>query len=385
MRVVHFSTTDYGGAYRAAERISECMKSVGIDSFVVVRTRNGHDTLCYEYFKTPVGRFISKVKNVINLILSSGELITDLFGTDVSRSGYVKEADVVVLHWVNSFISYRDVRRLADTGKKIIWVLHDEWVYTEGYHLTSLRSDSPGLYKRLLTKYNIKQKTASYTDRNITFVAVSEWMKKQALISDILKNERVLTIHNPLDTEKFQVLREPVDHYNSGKRKIILFGADKATYNTNKGFSYLIEALQKLDGSKYIAVCFGNAPESSRIRLDNIEIVYTGTISNDDELINLYNLADVMVVPSIQEAFGYTCCEALACGTPVVGFDTSGLKDQIVHRKNGYLARLRDPDDLLQGILYCLDNKEELSIMARETAVANNSYKVIGNEYKKLL
>lgn len=385
MKVVHFSTTDYGGAYRAAERISVCMKSVGIDSKVVVRTKTRQDTDCEEYFKRYPGRLISKIKNFANLLLSPGKLTTDMFGTDVSGSSYVREADIVVLHWVNSFISYKNVRNLVRTGKKIIWVMHDEWVYTEGYHCTFERDETPGIIKNILAKINIRLKIFSFAGKGITFVAVSSWLREQALKSRILKNETVITIHNPLDTEKFKSGDNSNAKYNDNGKAMVLFGADKATYNENKGFSFLIEALSELDGNKYHAVCFGNSPQNTRVRLENIDIVYTGIIDNDDELIRLYNAADVMVTPSIQESFGYTCLEALACGTPVTAFDTSGLRDQIIHMENGYLAKLRDSKDLLNGILYCIENKDRLSIKARERAVSLSSYQLIGRKYADLM
>lgn len=385
MRAVHFATTDYGGAYRAAERISACMKNAGIDSKLIVRTKTRQDTDCICYYHDRFGRFFSKVRNLFNLILSQGKLVTDLFGTDVSRSGYVKEADIVILHWVNSFISYRGVRNLSKTGKRIIWVMHDEWVYTEGYHYTCERPSTPGPYTRLLSMINCHLKKKSFTGRDITYVAVSDWIREQALASGMIDGERVITIHNPLDTDHFKPLEVKDDPYGTKGKKVILFGADKATSNTTKGFSYLVEALKEMDGSRYCAICFGAADERSRVSLDNIDLIYTGSINNDDELIRLYNLADVMVTPSLQEAFGYTCLEALSCGTPVTAFDTSGLKDQIIHKENGYLARLGDPHDLAVGIKFCIDNRERLSPKARERAVTLSGYPVVGAKYRELL
>jgi glycosyltransferase involved in cell wall biosynthesis len=214
---------------------------------------------------------------------------------------------------------------------------------------------------------------------------VSDWIREQALASGMIDGERVITIHNPLDTDHFKPLEVKDDPYGTKGKKVILFGADKATSNTTKGFSYLVEALKEMDGSRYCAICFGAADERSRVSLDNIDLIYTGSINNDDELIRLYNLADVMVTPSIQEAFGYTCLEALSCGTPVTAFDTSGLKDQIIHKENGYLARLGNPHDLAGGIKFCIDNRERLSPKARERAVTLSGYPVVGAKYRELL
>ena len=79
-----------------------------------------------------------------------------------------------------------------------------------------------------------------------------------------------------------------------------------------------------------------------------------GAIHNDATLSQIYAAADVMVVPSLQETFGQTAAEALACGTPVVAFDATGLKDVVDHRVNGYLARPFDPDDLATGIAWVM-------------------------------
>ncbi len=385
LKVVHFSTTDFGGAYRAAERINVSMRAAGVDSQLVVRTKTRQNTDCIEYFKSDFGRFVSKVKNVGNLLLSSGLLVTDFFGTDISKSVYVKEADIVVLHWVNSFISYGGVKKLIETGKKVVWVMHDEWIYTEGVHCAYERQSVNAIADKILGKLNIHLKKIVYSGAGISFVAVSNWIREQALKSDILRGEHIVVINNPLDTSVFKPCDQDANNpYRTENRKIVLFGADKATNNMNKGYNYLVDALKKLDGKEYSAVCFGESPEGTRIKLDNIDIIYTGMITDDEVLINLYNLADVMVVPSIQEAFGYTCCEALACGTPVVGFDTSGLKDQIIHKENGYLAKPGDPDDLTEGIRYCIREHDRLSLKARETAVERNSYPFIGKRYVDL-
>ena len=75
-----------------------------------------------------------------------------------------------------------------------------------------------------------------------------------------------------------------------------------------------------------------------------------GRFSSDEALSLLYSAVDGILVPSIQEDFGKTAIEAMACGTPVVSFDISGLKDVVDHMENGYRARCFDPEDLALGI-----------------------------------
>ena len=63
-----------------------------------------------------------------------------------------------------------------------------------------------------------------------------------------------------------------------------------------------------------------------------------------------------MLVPSVYEVFGQTASEAMACGTPVVAFATSGLKDIVDHQQNGYLAQAFDIEDLARGIQWILED-----------------------------
>jgi glycosyltransferase involved in cell wall biosynthesis len=95
----------------------------------------------------------------------------------------------------------------------------------------------------------------------------------------------------------------------------------------------------------------------------------------------------VMVVPSIQEAFGQTASEALACGTPVAAFDGTGVADIVDHCQNGYLAKAYDPSDLAYGIHWLLadnDRQIKLSQEARRKAESCYSLEKQSNQYQQL-
>lgn len=255
----------------------------------------------------------------------------------------ILDADVIVLHWVNSFISDRSVRQLMELGKPVFWVMHDMWPFTGGCHYDlyceSYKSDCascPMLKKqrlRNISAFNLKRKRNLFASMNITMIAISRWEQRCAQESFPLKGKKVIWISNPLNTEIFkptddqQELREQYK-IPEGK-KVILFGADKALENATKGFSYLVEALRRMDGSKYVAVCFGKAPEKDRIQLPNIDIKYLGTIQDEKKLAAWYSLAE--------------------------------------------------------GIKFCAENKKALGKRARETVLERNSYEVIGKKYKEVL
>lgn len=395
MKVVHLSTTDYGGAYKAAQRISQCLNYQGAESHVLVRTRL-HDTDTIEVMNTPLKRICSKIRNGVNLLFYRGEVVMDILGADISHNLYVEQADIVFLHWVNSFVSINIIKKLEKIGKPIIWVMHDMWVFTGGCHIDK----GCGRYEHGCGKcpllnsvcgwdyshYNCCIKENVIKKSNVTFMAVSDWELECAIKSRILRDKQIIKISNPIDINVFC----PLDRLNVKKeklntsKKVILFGADKAVKDENKGFNYLLDALKQLNGQEYCAVCFGKSSKKEEIKLQSIEILYLGTIYDEAELVEWYNIADVFVAPSLQESFGYTVCEALSCGTPVAAFGAGGVLDQLEHKKNGYIAKMRDASDLANGIRYCAENSDKLSKYAREKVVSNNSYDVIGRKYLEL-
>lgn len=395
MNIVHLATTDYGGAFKAVQRIQDCIRLYHNQSDILVRTRL-FESDTTEVMNTPIKKFLSKSKNFFNLLVSHGEIVTDLFGTDLSRHSKIREADVIMLHWVNSFISQKSIRQLARLNKPIIWVMHDMWTFTGGCHcdLYCGRYEKgcgccPFLgthFKKDISYWNLRRKKKLFDQTAITFVAISKWEESCALKSAATRQKNIVRIPNPINTDIFRPLdREPLrKKYKVSDKKVILFGADKALENPMKGFQYLIEALQYLTGEGYQVVCFGAAPEDKRIAPPDIPVWYLGTIREEKVLAEWYNIADVFVSPSLQESFGYTICEALACGTPAAAFAVGGLLDQIVHKENGYLAKMRDARDLAEGIKYCIEHREKLGAAARERVFSHNSYDVVGVRYRKL-
>ena len=117
-------------------------------------------------------------------------------------------------------------------------------------------------------------------------------------------------------------------------------------------------------------------------------IKYMGHLNDQISLCLLYNAADVLAIPSRVDNLPNIGVESMACGTPVISFDTCGLPDIIVHKKNGFLAEPFEPESLANGIKWVLDkinvepNKRSfLSKNARKKAVEEYSYTAIAKQY----
>ncbi|WP_353615522.1 glycosyltransferase family 4 protein [Colwellia sp. PAMC 21821] len=305
--------------------------------------------------------------------------------------------DIVHLHWVcHGMINVEDIARI---NVPIVWTLHDDWVFTGGCHIKwdcDKYQNNCGSCPRLgsinendLSRkvFNRKKKAFSKIDQLI-IVGVSHWLKDCAKKSALLKDKKIINLPNPLDTGKYK----PFDKDKAKElwclpknKKLILFGANSATADINKGFIELCEALAKIKSTDVEFVVFGSS-EPKKSQDFGVKTHYLGNVHDDVSLITIYSLADVMVVPSLQEAFGQTASEAMACGTPVVAFGHTGLLDIIDHKVNGYLAQPINTTDLANGIDWVLksDQYDELCISARNKVVNEFDSKVVAKKYVEL-
>jgi len=105
-------------------------------------------------------------------------------------------------------------------------------------------------------------------------------------------------------------------------------------------------------------------------------------------MIKFYNALDFVVVPSRLESFGQTASEAISCGKPVVCFNSTGLKDIILHGRNGWLADSYNIKQLAEGIDFFLElsdaDYKKFSKNSRQTALKKFSYEIISKKYIKL-
>ncbi|SHN17943.1 glycosyltransferase [Mucilaginibacter sp. OK098] len=322
-------------------------------------------------------------------------------GTDISNQPDILSADVLHLHWTNSgYLSIKNLKQLFESGKPVVWTLHDMWAFTGGCHYSDecdhyinqcgncwmLRdaSDSDLSFNGWLRK-NDMLKTA----KNVVFVTCSHWLADVARTSFLLKGFRIETIPNPIDTAIFSAKDNITNRTKWGinpKSKIILFGAANIM-DRRKGLPYLVEALNHLknnypDVQDVEIVIFGKN-KSFDTSLFPFKVYEVGIISSQADLAALYSLADVFVSPAIEDNLPNTVMEALACATPVVAFNTGGIPDMVEHLQNGYLAEFKSATDFAAGIHYALkpEHKENLAANARQKVLNTFTNEKVAEQY----
>ena len=332
MKVLILSTYEHsGGAAVAAGRLLHALQKNGIDAKMLCRKN-------ISWWKGKPQSWTSIMERAF-IWASNGFSMknlwatdTGLFGQDITRTKEYQEADVIHLHWINQgFISLKAIRRFVKDKKKIVWTMHDEWNALGLYHFDIQQKDS------CLDRLVRKNKQKLYDVCDIQFVTCSEWLRREVMASPIMERQNVASIPNPIDTSIFK----PQPHTN--KRRVLFVAQD--INNPRKGMRYLDEAATILNG---------NAADKVEIIALGREIPY---ISDVKEMANLYASVDAFVLPSLSDNLPNTIMEAMACGTPCVGFDVGGIPEMIDHKVNGYVARYKDSQDLAEGIRYVLDGK----------------------------
>jgi len=113
---------------------------------------------------------------------------------------------------------------------------------------------------------------------------------------------------------------------------------------------------------------------------------FLGKISDANQMVQAYNAADVLIVPSLEDNLPNTIMEAMACGTPAVGFDTGGIPEMIGHLESGFIALSKSASSLSEGIMWVLKHNADgaVSENARNKVLQLYSEEVIARQYSKL-
>ncbi len=320
---------------------------------------------------------------------------TGLDGIDFTRHPAYKVADIVHLHWVSGLVATRTLRKM---DKPALWTMRDMWPFTGGCHYSmgcERYESGCGACPQLGSNTNfdlsrlVVWSKRRYLSKRTRIVGISRWLSECAKRSAVLQDFEIQTISNNVDTREFY----PVDPVTARKalglplnKKIVLAGAQSLS-DFYKGFDLFREALAELRSPDVHILLVGNDPSddfkggrhtaSSLVFLNSVESIRLA-----------YSAADVFVAPSRMEAFGKMLVEAMACGTPVVCFDSTGPADIVEHKVTGYKAVPFRPVNLAEGIDWCLSLDQAqarfVKLASRARAVSYFDSAVIAAKYVQL-
>ncbi|MBN2319608.1 MAG: glycosyltransferase, partial [Acidobacteria bacterium] len=193
-------------------------------------------------------------------------------------------------------------------------------------------------------------------------VAPSRWMADMAMATGRIRM-RPTVIPNSVDTEVFKPRGKMECRQRLGlptATPIVCFVAN-FLWDRRKGAKYFVESLRRLLPLKPFLLIVGGEDAAVMKALRDWPAKFTGFISDFKLLSQWYAAADFMVMPAVADNLPTALIEAMACGTPTVGFATGGIVDLVQHDHNGWLAPTGSVDDLVEGMRLALNDTARLS------------------------
>jgi glycosyltransferase involved in cell wall biosynthesis len=383
----------FGGAAKASYRTSQCMSLAGIDSkmLVVKKLTKDNNVIDILSFKS---KLIFKIKNYFFIILNKifhkdKNQSFNYFNSPLLKFINKMNCDIVNLNWICAeTLSIEDIEKI---NKPVVFTMHDMWAFCGSEHyLPPDKNRWLNKNKEIdnLKNFSLSLKTWKrkkiWSRKNI--ICPSNWMKNMVEKSILMHDWPVEVIPYPVstdifnpDTEKFKLDNRDIN------KKNILFVSFGDIYNFRKGLDLLLLSLERLN-FEFRLILVGNYPKKIQNKY-NFEIIYLNDITSERTMSSIYNLSDLVVIPSRMDNLPNTGLEAHACGKPIVGFDVGGMSDIVLHKQTGFLANPFDTIELAKYIEIVLNDKnfnKFLSINARKRALDLWSPEKISKKIQKL-
>ncbi|MDD4689817.1 MAG: glycosyltransferase [Eubacteriales bacterium] len=331
-----------GSTGRIANEIGVTAQNNGYEVLFAHSSRYGRKTTLPNY---KVG---NNFEEYLHAFIYHRALGLDSLGSIIPTKNLIKKIkeynpDIVHLHNIHGYyINFKLLFEYLNSTKiKIIWTLHDCWSFTGGCTFLNyfkcdkwkcgcgdcpLHKDFPkhSIFDHTDSSFNLKK--VLFANKNITLIPVSNWLKGLMDYS-LLKDLNVLTIHNGVDLNVFNINNSTFKiKYNIQENNIVLGVA--SPWSKRKGLDDFIKLRDKLNHI-YVIVLVGLS--RNQIAMLPEGIIGIERTSNQRELAEIYSASSVYVNPTYSDNFPTTNIEALACGTPVISYQTGGSCEAFDH------------------------------------------------------
>ena len=341
MKVIQINTEcGRGSTGKIAVAISRCLSKNGIENKIYYSANHKSDY--------PLGEMIgSKPMLRLHQILSrifGDQGFHSYFSTKKLVKRIKKDSpDVILLHNIHGYYLHMKVlfRFLKEYDKPVLWTLHDCWAFT-GHcsHYTMIGCDrwKSGcgscpqksaypyslFFDRSKKLFQIKKELFCSVNL-LTLITPSQWLADE-LKKSFFGSIPNYVIHNGIDLGIFHPVKGDFRQKYHLENKIVILGVS-SVWTDSKGLDIFIDLAKRLPPQKYAVVLVGTNASVEAMLPPNV--VSVCRVQNQLDLAQIYSAADVFVNPTRQDTFPTVNMEAVACGTPVITFDTGGCSETV--------------------------------------------------------
>jgi len=341
-----------GSTGKIVKELEDCLNSNNVKCKVFYGRKLGNES-GGEYFGS-------------NLSVKVHALFSRLFGKHGLRSNKATKElikkleefkpDVINLHNIHGYyLNYKILfEYLIKSQVKVFWTLHDLWPIT-GHCAYFENCDSVNECKNCKGKgeypkafidnahknYQIKKSLFSQIE-DLTFICPSNWIKEE-MQKSFLKDKKFIVINNGIDLNKYHYQESEIKEQYSLQNKKIIIGV-AMQWSERKGLSVFNELAKDLPPNYKIALVGVKNEKVSP------NVLVLPEIKGYQELIKVYSMGDILINPTLMDNFPTVNIESLACGTPVITYDTGGSKE-IIDSSCGIYVEKGNYQELLKAIL----------------------------------
>jgi len=368
--ILHLTSFEHGGAGKYTMDFHRSVLACGYESYVAVRGKEiiYPDGSRHEIKQTKIflwnklRRWLfrqvvkhSKIDNAYSMY-NLCERFTCHSAADM-LAAMPKKPDVVFVHWVSDFANAKFLQELKQlTGAEIVYVLVDHALYSGGCHYQidcqgykdgchNCPASTSRIVQRGIEKnYAFKRKFIPHGTIIVPTKEDGMRLSQSAIYKDFQFEKLVF----PIDANKFcpaedrGALRKQWNM--STDKKIVFFGATSLN-ERRKGIKELLEAFPFVQAKDVVYIAAGKT-EGLSLPENTISVGYL----SEAQLIQMYQIADVYVCPSLADAGPMMVNQSLMCGTPVVAFPVGVSVELVQTGQTGYQAEYASSVDLAKGI-----------------------------------
>lgn len=351
MKVVQINATcGVGSTGKICVSVSEALNDINIENYII------YSAIGTEF---PAGISCSSKKYIKLQALKSKILGNYGFNSRFATQRIIKQLeninpDIVHLHNIHGHDC--NLTLLFDYFKKkkqkLYWTFHDCWAFT-GYcpHFTLVKCDKwktkckecPQFknYSWFFDKSStvFQKKKALFSGLDLTIITPSKWLS-ELVKESFLKDYPTKVINNGIDLSVFKPTDSNFRKKYNCENKYILLGV-AFDWGEKKGLDVFIELSKRLN-EQYQIVLVGTNDNIDKQLPDNIISIHR--TQNQQELAEIYTAADLFVNPTREENYPTVNMEAIACGTPVLTFNTGG-SPEIITENTGSVVECDNIDE----------------------------------------